>query len=371
MPVIAVKFSIAMKSIPYTIQRSVLKELLAAFALGLLTFNFILVTEKVLRLTKVFASVGASLYDMTKILLLLQPQITVLTTPIALLIAVLITYGRMGTDNELVVLRTSGMSFKTISMPVFVLGAACFVLTLSASFYAAPASAKRLRETVSDIITKRAPLAIEEGIFNTAFKDIVIYVNDRTPEGDLRDIFIYDGRKEHEPAVLLAREGRIETPGGLGISFDLRDGRILIQGEESATELSFGRYMLTFPLVTGDRPLQSYIELTPPALWRAASNAADKQKLRIQLEFHRRLSLPALCLILMVLGPPLSLLAGRSGKLGGLVLGIAVFAAYYTAIVYTEGLAMSGAIPHYAGAWGPALAFAVFSLWMFRRACAR
>jgi len=62
MPVIAVKFSIAMKPIPYTIHRSVLRELLAAFALGLLTFNFILVTEKVLRLTKVFASVGGSLY---------------------------------------------------------------------------------------------------------------------------------------------------------------------------------------------------------------------------------------------------------------------------------------------------------------------
>ncbi len=359
-----------MKIAPYTIHRSIIRELGIAFLLGLLTFNFILVTEKVVRLTKVFASVGASLYDMLRVILLLQPQITVLTTPIAFLIAVLFTYGRMGADNEIVVLRSSGMSFGSIARPVFVFGAACFLLTAVASFYAAPLGAKRLRETVSHIISSRAPMAVEEGVFNTSFKDIVIFVNEKTEDGELRDIFIYDERRQGEPSVLLARQGRLGTPGGLSISLDLRDGRIYMKKDRGSTVLSFGRYMMTFPLAV-DKPLQSRKELTPPELLAAASAAEGGRRTRLLLEFHRRLSLPALCLILTVLGPPLALMAGRTGKLGGLTLGIGVFALYYASVVYTEGLATAGALPHYLGAWMPSAVLGGFAVWMFRRASRR
>lgn len=351
--------------------RAVLRELLAAFALGLLTFNFILVTEKLLRLTKMFASVGASLADIVKILLMFQPQITVLTMPIAFLIAVLLTYGRMNADNELVVLRSSGMSFGALSKPVFVFGTACFAISLLASFWAAPLGAKKLRETVSDIIAKRAPLAIEEGIFNSFFKDVVIYVNEKTDEGRLRDIFVYDGRKTDEPAVLVAKEGILGTPGGTSISFDLRDGLVHLGRGESTTEVSFGRYVIFFPLTSGEWQVQSRAELTPPRLLEEAAGAGGKERRRLLLEFHRRLSLPALCLILMVLGPPLSLRAGRSGKLGGLALGILVFFLYYAAVVYTEGLAAAGTLPVWLGAWLPAATFGAVSLWLFRRASAR
>jgi lipopolysaccharide export system permease protein len=360
-----------MKLVPHTIHRSVLRELFTAFVLGLLTFNFILITEKLLRLTKVFASVGASLADMLTILLLMQPQITVLTTPIALLIAVLVTYGRMGADNELVIMRASGMSFMQISRPVILFGIACFVFAMAASFYAAPAGVKRLRETVSTTIARRAPLAIEEGIFNTAFRDVVLYVNEKTPGGDLKDVFLYDGRIKGEPAVLLAREGKISTNGDMNISFDLRDGRIHIAKDDSATVLSFGRYVLSFPFTLGSKPLRSFQELDPIELWQVASNAREEEKPRMLLELHRRLSLPALCLILMVLGPPLSLMAGRSGKMGGLAIGILVFALYYIAVVYTEGQAMAGKIPLWLGAWGPAFVFGIVSALLFRRASSR
>jgi lipopolysaccharide export system permease protein len=278
----------------------------------------------------------------------------------------------MCADNELVIMRTSGMSFRQISMPVISFGIACFVFAMAASFYAAPAGVTRLRETVSRTIAKRAPLAIEEGIFNTSFKGVVLYVNERTPEGDLKNIFIYDERRKGEPAVLLAREGRIETPGDMSITFNLRDGRIHMARDNSATVLSFGRYVLSFPFTIGDKPLRSFQELTPLKLWRAASGTrGEEEKTRILLELHRRLTLPALCLILMVLGPPLSLMAGRSGKMGGLALGILVFALYYAGVVYTEGQAIAGKIPLWLGAWGPAIVLGVVSALLFRRASSR
>ena len=341
-----------------------------AFLLGLITFNFILVTERILRLTKVFASVGASLGDMARILLYLQPQITVLTTPIAFLIATLLVYGRLNTDNELTVLRTSGMSFFTMVRPVFALGAACFVLAALCSFVIAPAAAGWLRATVTDIVTTRAPLAIEEGIFNTSFDKTVIYVREKPTSDTMRDIFIYDGRKKDEPTVMLARAGSISVTGESNVSFDLKDGRIHMGREGETTELTFGRYILSFP-ITAERPLAGYEELTPAGLLSAAANVDRAERTRILLELNRRLSLPLLSLILMVLGPPLALLAGRQGRLGGLTLGISVFAAYYVLLVWAEGLARAGKIPLVAGAWAPSLLLGLFSIWMYRRAAAR
>lgn len=350
-----------------TIQRSIFRELLVAFFLGLLAFNFVLVTEKVLKLTKLLASVGASLRDMAMIIVYLQPQLTLLTTPMSMLIAVLVTYGRLNVDNEIVVMRTSGMPFRGISGPVFALGAGCFVLGSLASFLLAPAGARNLRETVSDTIARRAPGAIEEGIFNTAFGDVVVYVNEKTEGGDLRGIFVYDKRKEDRPAVMYAARGRVSPAGGDGgVSLDLADGHIYILRGESTTDISFGRYKMVIPF-GAMAPGGKHDELSPGGLLKEAGAASGKRRVELLLEFHRRLSMPALCLVLMFLGPPLALMSGKTGKLGGLTLGLFVFAAYYAALTYAENLAVSGKIPHYAGAWGPAAALAAFSLWMFRR----
>jgi lipopolysaccharide export system permease protein len=87
----------------------------------------------------------------------------------------------------------------------------------------------------------------------------------------------------------------------------------------------------------------------------------------LQLELHRRLSLPLLCIILIFLGPPLSLMAGKSGRLGGLALGLGVFTIYYVLLTYGENLVRAGKISHYIGAWATTIVLGLFALWIFRK----
>jgi lipopolysaccharide export system permease protein len=352
-----------------TIQRSILRELLLAFLLGVLALNFVLMTEKVLRLTRLLSTVGASLEDMTRIILYLQPQITVLTIPMSLLMAVLLVYGRMNADNEITVMRASGMSFRAISMPVFLFGAGCFLAGVATSFYVFPASAERLRAVVSRVIAERAPYAIEEGIFNTSFRDIVVFVKEKPSVGRMNGIFIYDERKKEQPTVVYAREGVISGSDGYSISFELRDGHVHMVRDGASTELSFRRYVLSLPTAL-ETPPRKYHELTPIELLReAGTGGANRTK--ILLEFHRRLSLPAVCLLLVFFGPPLALKAGKAGRLGGLTIGLSVFALYHGALVYSENLVRSGKLPHYVGAWAPAVVLGAVALWMFRKADSR
>lgn len=342
-----------------------LKELTLTFVLALVCLNLVLMTESLLKLTKLFSSVGASFFDMLRIIAYLQPQLSALTMPMALFIAVLLTYGRQNADNEITVMRTCGMSFVEISRPVFLLGTACILLGVGFGFYIAPLAAARVKAAVADTVARRAHFAVEEGIFNTTFKDVVIYVRDKPSENALKGIFLYDERKSDQPRVLFAKGGTISSDG-YNISLDLMEGQVRIVKGRTSTGLSFGRYRLMLP-VSLDKPSRKWSELSPAALLREASASEGKKKAVVMLEFWRRLTLPFMSVVLMFLGPPLALRSGRAGKFGGLAVGLSVFCIYYAAMVYAENLSMSGRLPLLLGAWSPALLLGALAFWIFRR----
>ena len=350
------------------IHRTIFKELLVSFLLSILFLNFTLMMEKLLRLSRILSGVGASLADIARIVLYLQPQILILTLPMALLLSVLLVYGRMNTDNELVVLRGSGMSFRSISLPVLSLGLFCFVAGIAMSFSLSPASSTLLRKNLMEILTRRAPMTIEEGIFNTAFKGIIILVREKPSPDRLSGIFIVDDRNKAEQKIITAREGKL-VPGEDTLSFSLSSGHVYITKEDTFTEIEFGRYHFTLnpSIEPADRKKS---EMTPGELLKAARESPDKRVSSL-LELHRRLSMPALCLALVLLGPSLSLMAGKSGRLGGLTVGLSVFAAYYILLLYGENLARSGRLPHFLGAWMSFAVLAAVSLAVFERVSRR
>lgn len=352
------------------IHRSILKELALTFILSLASLNFILMMEKLLRLSRFLSGVGISIIDMVKIILYIQPQLFLLTIPMSLLLSTLLVYGRMNIDNELVILRISGMKFQGISVPVAVLGLSCFLLNIAVSFYICPQSSIRLRDEITNIIKVRTPLAIEEGRFNTSFKDILIFVKEKPSDNTVREIFIYDSRNKNEPKVLVAKEGTISIQEGFIINFFLKDGYINIAKKDSTTELFFKKYNMILRLES-DSPSRKNSELTPYELMQKINSLDKRRAAFLYLELHRRFSLPLLCIILVLFGPPLAMMAGKSGKLGGLTLGLAVFTIYYMLLVYGENLVRAEKIPHYIGAWGSTVILGVVALLIFRRASLR
>ena len=155
----------------------------------------------------------------------------------------------------------------------------------------------------------------------------MLFVKEK-PEADrMREIFIYDERNKKEPKVVTAKEGRISAVDGIDIAFYLKDGYMQIARGGSSTEFFFAGYHLSLNLNT-EQPARKNSELTPLELLRETNNPEQLGAVPFFLELHRRLSLPSVCLILMLLGPPLSLFAGKSGRLGGLTLGLFIFAVF-------------------------------------------
>lgn len=353
------------------IHRSILKELTFIFVVSVVFLNLVLMMEKLLKLTRFLSGIGASIADMAKIILYMQPQLLLLTIPMALLLSTLVVYGRLNFDNELIILKASGMNFKSISMPVGIIGVLCFLLSIAASFYIGPKSNVKLRDEITNIIKVRTPLSIDEGRFHTSFKDIVILVKEKPSTNTIRGIFMYDSRNKNEPRVLTAKEGEIRVAGGFNINLYLKDGHIHIARGNSTTELFFDRYNLTLR-AEPDLPPRKISELTIFELIKEITKTEGIYNVAsLQIEFHKRLSLPLVCIALIFLGPPLGLMAGKSGKLGGLAIGLLVFTMYYMLLTYGENLAKVDKIPHYIGPWGAAVILGLFALLMFKKESSR
>jgi len=352
------------------LHKAVFKELAVTFVISLASLNFILMMEKLLRLSRFLSGVGTSVIDMAKIILYLQPQVFLLTIPMSLLLSTLLIYGRLNLDNEIIIMRNSGMTFTGISMPVIMLGTLCFLMNIAVSFYLGPKGSIQMRDEITNIIKVRTPLAIEEGRFNTSFKDTLIMVKEKAADNTVRGIFIYDNRNKNEPRVLVAKKGIISTQGDSKINFYLEDGYINIAKGNVTTELFFQKYNMVLKLES-DTPSKKNAELTPFEIIDKIENGKNKLDLSLYLELYRRLSLPLLCIVLMFFGPPLAMRAGKSGKLGGLTLGLAVFTVYYMLLVYGENLVKAYKVVHYVGAWAPTLILAVFAFLIFRKESSR
>jgi lipopolysaccharide export system permease protein len=352
------------------LSRSIFRELLITFLLGTFALNLLLVTEKIIRLTKKMASVGLSPSDMLSVLVYLQPIFTIMTVPMALFFSILIVYGRLNADNEIVIMRANGMSFLSISSPAFTLGIICLLVTLSASFWIAPAGAKKLRAKVTDIISSRAPQAIQEGIFNTMFEDVVIFVADKDDSGVMSGMFMYDGRNAERPTVVYARQGQLTSEGGFSILMEMTDGHINFLGKNATTDLTYDKYRLRVPMevIHSTKP---QVELTPFEILKAVKTVPESKVMDYLLEFHRRLTFPFLCIVLMVFAPPLAFMAGKTGKVNGLATGFLVIAAYYGLLIYAEELVRVNRVSVLTGSWLPTVLFFTVAVILFRREARR
>ncbi len=348
------------------LHRSILKELILAFILSLVSLNFILMTETLLRLSKILSGVGSSVFDIVKLIAYIQPPLLLFTVPMSLLLSTLLVYGRLNIDSETVIMRVSGMSFRDISIPVAVLGIVCYLLTTGVSMYIGPKSALKLREETAHIIQKRMPLAIEEGRFMTGFKDIIILVKEKPSETAMKGIFLYDMRNDQEPRMLMAREGVVSSQGNFIVNLLLKNGYINTVKGDSSTELFFDNYNFSLHLEPVSRAPKNR-EMTPYELIERIREKDQKELTSLCLELYRRVSLPLMCIILIFIGPPLAMVTGKSGKMGGLSIGLSVVTVYYMVLIYSENLAKAGKIPDYIGAWSATIMLAIAAFFMFRR----
>src|SRR6202035_4807198 len=100
------------------IDRYIAKEIVAPFALGVALLTFALVTGRLLKLTEMVVNHGVKLGDVATLNGYIMPAFLELTFPMAVLLGVLMGFGRMSGDRELIAARACGVSLYRLTAPV-------------------------------------------------------------------------------------------------------------------------------------------------------------------------------------------------------------------------------------------------------------
>ncbi|MEW6714417.1 MAG: LPS export ABC transporter permease LptF [Nitrospirota bacterium] len=346
------------------IHRTIFKELFINFMTVILSLSVILFMERFVRLTRVFMGKGTEVIDIAKVFIYLQPSILLLSLPMATLIAIFLTYGRMAADSEIVVLKGSGMSFSQISGAALMLSTAGFCVILFISLYLSPLSMQYFKRTLHETITKKASMIMEEETFTEVFKDTVVYIKNIASKNRFKGIFIYrdSGASLKDPVVIVAEDGAlISNPKEGMIKLLLNKGIIHTTSQKSASEISFSKY--DFVLTTGIERSEDTRsdEIALFDLWKGR-----KDKVLWDIELNRRFAIPFACLIFGILGPALSSRMGKMGRLGGFSFSLSLLIFYYVMLIIAEGLAKAGKVTPFWSIWTPNMIFGAIAVLFFR-----
>src|SRR5438046_8929157 len=137
------------------IDRFVSRELLVNVAFAIAVLSLVLVVGNIFR--KLFpwlVNHDVPMEYLITFIAYVLPFSLIFTIPWGLLTAILLVFGRLSADNELVALRSNGVSVTRVCIPLAGIGLLCTGLCLSLSLQVAPAAQARLRSTMLDLATR-------------------------------------------------------------------------------------------------------------------------------------------------------------------------------------------------------------------------
>lgn len=343
--------------------RYVLREAILPSLLGLFVFTFLLMIPPIMTVAEDLIAKGVDSVTVLRIMGTLVPQGLGVTIPMALLLGVLMGLGRLSSDRETVALQACGVSVLRLLRPVLLLGAAAAAATCYILVVAVPDANQAFREITFRTVASRAEGEVKSRVFYEDFPNVMLYVREVSTAGaGWRDVFLADMRDADRPGVYVAARGQVALdPDERTVDIVLRDGtgHVVDPADPAAYELhAFDEIVIgldpdtVFPR---SGPQRGLAELTIPQLRQEADRmrALGLSPHAPIMEAHRKFSIPAACLVFVLIGVGLGVTNRKDGKLASFALGIAVIFAYYVIMYGAEAMAKGALVSPHLAMWLP------------------
>jgi lipopolysaccharide export system permease protein len=352
----------------------IFKEIPPPFLIGMGAFTFVLLMGRFLKLAEMVVEKGVPLSDVLRMVAYLLPNFWLFTIPMALLLAILLAFGRLSGDSEVTAMKSCGISLYGMLPPPLVFAVLSCVACLAVACYAVPWGNSSFKELLVRVAQASSGLVIKEKVFNDAFPGLVVYADNFEPKGQVMSgVVIHDERNPDQPTTIFAKTGALlSDQRSRSIEFHLNDGSIHRNAEGTGYRMiDFQEYDLRVAMANqGEAASKSEGEMTIGELLHPPPKTPAKAKLSRQLELHSRLALPFACLVFMLIGMPLGIQNRRSGKASGFSLSIGVLLLYYVVLSVTKGLGERGFISPALGCWAPNVLFLLLGIYLFKKAAA-
>jgi lipopolysaccharide export system permease protein len=359
---------------PQILYRYLLLEILPPFWVSLLAFTSIVFLGRMMKVTQMIVVKGVGLIEVLKTCAYLLPYLLVFTLPMAATVGILLALTRLSADQEMVAMKTAGLSYTQLLPPILAFSLGTAALTLLLTVFASPWGQHATKELLKEVVKKRADLGIQEQVFNTDFQGLMLFINHVSPRhGDLDGIFAYDYRDQENPNTVYAQKGKLSfDPGQEVILMELFDGRVLRWGSDPNRfqSVEFKRYQLPLQLFTFTlKGEKSESEMSLRELWAMMSVNPRGSPLynRAAVELNQRFAMPLGALLLCLMAMPLGLSPRQHGRTWGMILGLVIFLVYYVVFTASWRLAINARINPSLAPWLSNFLFVWVALYLWYR----
>lgn len=350
------------------LDRYLIREIAAPFALSLIVLTFILDIPPILREAEAFIAKGVEWSTVGHVLVLLLPQALGLTIPMSVLLGILIGLGRLSADREFVAIQACGVSLFRLMRPVLVVALLAMAADAYEMIVALPDANQTFRQIAFNVAATKAESNVKPRVFFDTFPNRTIYVRDVVSGTGWRDVFLADTTRPDETTVYFAKEGRlIVNREARSVSLELKNGTRHTTSTRKPDEYEGADYNsillqldpeTVFPSITPPRGLT---EMSIAELRASMGEGAERNDPGYPQQFmiQQKFAIPVASIVLAVIGLALGVSNRKDGFLASLVLGFGVIFVYYVLLWTARAAAYGGRFPATWAPWLPNIFFGI------------
>lgn len=324
-----------------TLDRYIGKQVVLGTLFAILVLSVLLVLGNLFKeLRPLLVELGAPISVLGEFMLGILPFTLIYTIPWAFLSAVLLVFGRLSNENELIAFRSAGVSLLRLAAPVVVIGIILSALCLWLNLHIAPEAKHRVRNLARDTIIKDPRTLLNSSMDQTRIRNVRVY-SERQQGDTFHNFHIFVANDQNQPegqqfggayihadtAVTVVDEERQQIRLRLN---DVYSDGVMPDGEDF-TLLSRELEWMVIDYSSEDKRTKAS-SMTNDQIDQYLAEHPDltkKIRSKFRSEQTERYSSSFACLALGLIGIPLGIKARRSDTSTGLVLSLGVGAAYF------------------------------------------
>ena len=325
------------------------KQIAAATVFGVIVLSVLLVMGNLFKeLRPLLVEEHASPALVLRFIFSVLPFSLIYTIPWGFLVAVLLVFGRLSAENELVSMRMAenelvsmrmaGLSLLRVAMPVYTIAALLCGLCLWLNISMAPKAKDEMKFVLYEAVKANPNAMLDPGVVQTRFQDQKIFVEGR--QGNvLQGMHLYALDQENETgfptASVYAREAKLKIiEESKQIRLHLTDAYMEVRSPSGKRELAFigEQEPLLFDFAADRKKKQKASIMTNAQIRQAlaeTSDMDDSKRYGFNNEIHRRYAFSMACLALSMVAVPLGIQARRKETSTGLAISILVGLCYF------------------------------------------
>lgn len=197
------------KSSFFTVYKYILIEFLFSFTIAFLFFFFIFFVNQLLLMAEEILSKDVSFFNVSLIILYSLPAIIAFALPFASLVGGLMSIGRLSSDNEILAMQASGISYKRIFIPVVIIGIFLSLISFVVSDYFLPVSTIKFGKLYREILYSSPELELESYSIKR-YQDSIL-ITGEVDNKTIHNIVIIDKTEENNNRVITADKASLTS----------------------------------------------------------------------------------------------------------------------------------------------------------------